>query len=40
VRVFNLRRLCNMRDINPEDIDRLVAIRGTHYTRAIPSTGR
>jgi hypothetical protein len=25
-----------MRDINPEDIDRLVAIRGTHYVPCLP----
>lgn len=28
VRLFNLRRVAKMRDLNPEDVDHLVALRG------------
>lgn len=36
--MFNLRRLCNMRDINPEDIDQLIAVRGTLASSRYPTT--
>jgi DNA replicative helicase MCM subunit Mcm2 (Cdc46/Mcm family) len=40
VRLFNLRRVAKMRELNPEDVDHLVALRGMVRGEWKTGTGR